>query len=119
MLFEVIRTSYPYWENKCPHEKCYPIKLTRVETAPFTTPEEYDQRYSRTRGMWLKIGKNHRVNERGFITRDVELDTYGIELNSLEELMDLFADVNENIVLQKSWFDNKTPCLEIYDDYRE
>ena len=26
--------------------------------------------------------------------------------------------VNEEIVLRKSWIDNRTPCLEIYDDYR-
>lgn len=42
MLFEVTRTSYPYWENKCPYKKCNPIKLTMVETAPLTTPEEFD-----------------------------------------------------------------------------
>ena len=52
------------------------------------------------------------------IHRD-EKDTYGIEINSLEELMDFFNKVNEEIVLRKSWIDNKTPCLEIYDTYRE
>lgn len=117
MLFEVTRTSCGFGD-KCPYEKCIPIKLTMVETAPLATPEEFDAKYGRE-GKWLEVGKNHRINERGFIARDVEKDTYGIEINSLEELMDFFADVNKDIVLQKSWIDDKTPCLEIYDDYRE
>ena len=71
-------------------------------------------------GKWLKVGSNHRVDNRGFITRDrEEQDTYGIEINSLEELMNFFNEVNEEIVLQKSYIDKKTPCLEIYDSYRE
>ena len=41
------------------------------------------------------------------------------EINSLEELMDFMDEVNESIVLRESWIDSKTPCLEIYDDYRE
>ena len=118
ILFEVRRTSG--WNDKCPYEKCIPIKLTRVETRTLKTPEEFDTKFSKSEGKWLEVGTNHRVNKQGFITRDRdEKDTYGIEINSLEELMDFFNKVNEEIVLQKSWIDNRTPCLEIYDDYRE
>ena len=118
ILFEVRRTSC--WDDKCPYEKCIPIKLTRVETRTLKTPEEFDTNFSKSEGKWLEVGTNHRVNKQGFITRDRdEKDTYGIEINSLEELMDFFNKVNEEIVLRKSWIDNKTPCLEIYDDYRE
>ena len=118
ILFEVRRTSGLAYE--CPYEKCIPIKLTRVETRTLKTPEEFDAKFSKREGKWLEVGSNHRVDKQGFITRDrEEEDTYGIEINSLEELMDFFNKVNEEIVLRKSWIDNKTPCLEIYDDYRE
>jgi hypothetical protein len=117
ILFEVIRTSCT---DKCPYEKCIPIKLTRVETRTLNTPEEFDAKFSKREGKWLEVGTNHRVDEQGFITKDRdEKDTYGIEINSLEELMDFSNKVNEEIVLRKSWIDNKTSCLEIYDDYRE
>lgn len=118
MLFEVTRTSC--WNNERPCEKCSPIKLTRVETRTLKTPEEFDAKFSKTEGRWLEVGSNHRVDKQGFITRDrEEQDTYGIELNSLEELMNFLNEINEEIVLQKSYIDKKTPCLEIYDDYRE
>ena len=118
IIFEVRRTSG--LADECPYEKCIQIKLTRVETRTLKTPEEFDAKFSKREGKWLEVGSNHRVDKQGFITRDrEEEDTYGIEINSLEELMDFFNKVNEEIVLQKSWIDNKTPCLEIYDDYRE
>ena len=118
ILFEVRRTSG--WNDKCLYEKCIPIKLTRVETRTLKTPEEFDAKFSKREGKWLEVGTNHRVDGQGFITRDRdEKDTYGIEINALEELMDFFNKVNEEIVLRKSWIDNRTPCLEIYDDYRE
>ena len=109
IFFEVRRTSC--WEDKCPYEKCIPIKLTRVETRTLKTPEEFDAKFSKVEGKWLEVGSNHRVGKQGFIMRDREKeDTYG---------MDFFNKVNEEIVLRKSWIDNKTPCLEIYDTYRE
>ena len=117
ILFEVRRTSY--WNDECPYEKCIPIKLTRVETRTLKMPEEFDTNFSKSEGKWLEVGTNHRVDKQGFITRDREEDTYGIEINSLEELMDFFNEVKEEIVLQKSWIDKETPCLEIYDTYRE
>ena len=118
ILFEVRRTSY--WNDECPYEKCIPIKLTRVETRTLKTPEEFDAKFSKREGKWLEVGSNHRVDKQGFITRDrEEEDAYGIEINSLEELMDFFNEVKEEIVLQKSWIDKETPCLEIYDTYRE
>lgn len=117
MLFEITRTSCRSGERPC--KKCVPIKLTRVETIILKNPEEFDEKFSSTEGRWLEIGANHRVNKQGFITRDREEGTYSIEINSLEELMNFFNEINGEIVLRKSYIDEKTPCLEIYDDYRE
>ena len=118
MIFQVIRTSNRGDEK--PFEDRIPIKLTRVETRTLRTPEEFDNKFGDREGEWLDRGTNHRVDARGYITRDRELvDAWGIEINSLEELMKFQETVGEELVIQTSWIDNKTPCIEIYDDYRE
>ena len=118
MIFQVIRTSN--WGDEKPFEDCIPIKLTRVETRTLRTPEEFDNKFGDREGKWLDRGTNHRVDARGYITRDRGFqDAWGIEINSLEELMKFQETVGANLVIQTSWIDNKTPCIEIYDDYRE
>ena len=106
--------------GKKPWDNCIPIQLTRVETRTLHTPEEFDMRFGKREGKWLEKGTNHRINAIGYITRDMELvDGWGIEINSLEELMGFQEAVGEELILRTSWIDNKTPCIEIYDDYRE
>lgn len=118
MIFQVTRTSG--WDDKKPWDGCIPIQLAMVETRTFRTPEEFDMKFGKREGKWLENGTNHRFDARGYITRDRELvDKWGIEINSLEELMDFQEAVGEELVLRTSWIDNKTPCIEIYDDYRE
>lgn len=118
MIFQVVRTSQ--WNDEKPFKDCIPIKLTRVETRSFRTPEEFDNKFGDREGKWLNRGINHRVNERGYITRDMVFeDVWGIEINSIEELIDLQEAVGEELILRTSMIDNKTPCIEIYDDYRE
>lgn len=54
-------------------------------------------------------------NSYGWITR-----TWGIEINSLEELMELVENSKDKrIVLFSSDEEEATPSIEIYDDYRE
>lgn len=118
MIFQVTRTSQ--WHDEKPFEDCIPIKLTRVETRTLRTPEEFDKKFGKREGKWIEKGTNHRVDARGYITRDRELvDEWGIEINSPEELMAFQEVVGTELVLSTSWIDNKTPCIEIYDDYRE
>ena len=117
MIFQVVRTSQ--WDDEKPFKDCIPIKLTMVETRTFRTPEEFDNKFGDKEGKWLDRGTNHRVDARGYITRDMEFEAWGIEIGSLEGLMDFAKTVGEELVLRTSWIDNKTPCIEIYDDYRE
>lgn len=42
-----------------------------------------------------------------------------MEINSLEELLNFINENGEEIIISKSYIDYRTPCLEIYDDYRE
>ena len=118
MIFQVTRTSG--WDDKKPWDNGIPIRLVRVETRALRTPEEFDMKFGMREGKWIEKGTNHRVDARGYITRDRELvDEWGIEINSLEELMKFQETVGEELVLRNSWIENKTPCIEIYDDYRE
>ncbi|MCH5210421.1 MAG: hypothetical protein J1F01_05590 [Oscillospiraceae bacterium] len=126
MLFEVTRTSRNY-DYEIPHPKCKKITRVYTQVRNFTSPEEYDNWCRENRWLirknefpWLEFGTNHRYNENGCIMRDNGTsDTWGIEINSLEELLDFQRSVGESIILQISDIDKKTPCLEIYDDYRE
>ena len=118
MIFQVTRTSN--WGDEKPFEDCIPIKLTKVQARTFRTPEEFDNKFGDSQGKWLDHGTNHRVDARGYIVRDMGLeDAWGIEINSLEELINFKKVVGENLIIQTSWIDNKTPCIEIYDGYRE
>lgn len=118
MIFQVVRTSQ--WNDEKPFKDCIPIKLTRVETRSFRTPEEFDNKFGDREGKWLNRGTNHRVNTRGYITRDRGFeDAWGIEINSIEELIDFQEAVGGKLVLNTSMIDDKTPCIEIYDDFRE
>jgi hypothetical protein len=117
MLFQVTRTSI--WDyNKKPYDKCIPIELTQVDRRTFRTPEEHDERCGQ-HGKWLDVGSNHRI-ENGRIVRDLDpVNVWGVEINSLEELMAFKKEVDEELVISISHIDQKTLSIEIYDDYRE
>ena len=118
MIFQVVRTSQ--WNDEKPFKDCIPIKLTSVETRTLHTPEEFDNKFGDREGKWLSRGTNHRVDARGYITRDRGFeDAWGIEINSIEELIDFQEAAGEELVLGTSMIDHNTPCIEIYDDYRE
>ena len=90
-----------------------------MDRRTFRTPEEYDERLAKRDGKWLSFGTNHRI-ENGRIVRDAGTeDVWGIEINSLEELMAFKKEVGEELVIGISYLDERTPSLEIYDDYRE
>lgn len=115
MLFEIVRTSV--WDDSKPYEKCFPIKLKHIDIRNFTSYEEY---YKRTGKNWEDDGTNHHINEQGFIEREYDpIDSWGIRLDTLEDLLNFQKDVGEDIIIRTSYTDNKTPCIEIYDDYRE
>lgn len=52
-------------------------------------------------------------------SEDVYRDCWGIELNTIEELMKFKDSVDEALILRTSYVDDNIPCIEIYDDYRE
>lgn len=119
MIFEVTRTS-SFNEENPPCDGCVRIKITKVETFTLGSAEEFDRRHGKTRGKWFSVGTNHRFNKDGCITRDLgEIDSWGIEINTLEELMEFKDRMGSELVIGDSIYSPEFPMIEIYDDYRE
>lgn len=120
MIFEVTRTSNNYnLKRNIPHEKCILIKLKLVDKHKFLTPELYDKNKPSNCKKWFDDGTNHRTED-DCIVRDLEeKEVWGIEINSLEELLEFVNEVDHEVIISRSLVDCKTPSLEIYDDWRE
>lgn len=118
MKFIVSRTSV--WDEKQqPCEEAKRESVPYVESYNCKTPEEFDKSgVMRREGSWLSVGTNHRVNKKGYITRDNGMrDVWSIEINSIEELIE-FVDKHGEIVIQDA-FCSDYKEIEIYDDWRE
>lgn len=118
MIFQVTRTSL--WDDDIPPcDEAFKIKLTLLDIRTFRSPEEHDRKCAKHTGSWLSMGTNHRYDSDGHIMRDLgEVEKWGVEINSLDELME-FQKKYCRLILQISHIDSTTPCIEIYDDYRE
>lgn len=118
MKFIVSRTSI--WNDEIsPCEEAKRDTIVRVETRTLHTPEEFDKRFAQQEGKWLSVGTNHRVDERGWITRDIGIiDVWTIEFNTLNELIE-FCSKYGNVVIQDCMWNRAYKEIEIYDYYRE
>ena len=115
MIFQVERTSAK--PNEKPYKDCFPLKIKRVDVRRFHSPEEYNRNL---KDNWFAKGTNHRITKEGYIARDFGFEEeWGIRIDSLEELMDFYKNVGEDIIITNSFLNDDIPALEIYDDYRE
>lgn len=115
MKFRITRTSGSCFDEARPCKKA--VKGTYLYTHTRTcTEEEFNKRFAHREGLWRSEGINHRVDSIGYIQREDEREGFLIEINSLEELLELIAEVDCPVVISK---DNQMPEIEIYDDYRE
>ena len=118
MKFTVRRANKWSDEDIC-CEEAKRDSIVRVETRTCFSPEEFDERFSKSEGKWLSVGKNHRVNEKGWITRDNGMiDVWVVEINSFDELIN-FCDKYGDIVIGKCMWNNAYKEILIYDDYIE
>lgn len=110
MIFKISRTS-SYYDETPPCDKAFKTTFPRFDIRT-CSEEEYNET---RREKWQERGKNHTVLSNGHISRQLEdIEGWGIEINSLEELLELSKKYGEIIVS----CDAKN-VLEIYDDYRE
>jgi len=104
MRFKIYRTSIHDLEAQ-PHQKAFRAKtIVRDEVR-----KDWD---GGTREEWRENGFNHRT-EGDFLVRDLEVERWFIEINSLEELITFAKEVNQEGII----FNDET--IEIYDSYRE
>ena len=118
MKFIVSRTSM-WGEGKSPCEEAKRDSIVCVETRTLYTPEAFDERFAKREGKWLSVGTNHRVNKKGYITRDNGMiDVWYVEFNTLEELIE-FCNKYGNVVIEDYMWNEEYKEIEIYDDYRD
>lgn len=115
MNFILRRTSEWYGQ---PCKEAIMIKFQSWHTRT-CTEKEYNERFSgKEGGLWRSKGKNHAITKEGYITRQEEdIEKWGIEIKTLEELLDFVNKYGKIVVA----FDNNYQNLkiEIYDNYRE
>lgn len=119
MRFIVRRTSDDFGDGKkSPCENATIFKMPYVQCVRKHTPEEYDK----TMGIgykWLDNGENHRINNEGFIERDMYRTVWGVEINNLEELLQFQDKCKNEIIISRNYLNKDFFEIEIYDDYRE
>lgn len=74
---------------------------------------EFDIKFGEREGFWRSKGKNHKHDERGYCTRQMDdVMSWSVEINTLEELITLSDKCGHELVLGHQ-------SIEIYDGYRE
>ena len=117
MIFEVTRTSDVWNEREKPCESCFPLELMNVERLEYASVLDYNQRY-KDRPKWHEEGTNHRIINNRYYRDNGTIQTWGIRINTLKELMEFKNEVGEELILGISTADWRTPCIEIYDDLK-
>jgi hypothetical protein len=114
MKFEIRRTSN-YGDGEKPYDGANQERVANYDQRTFKSFEEHD---SKLKQSWLSRGTEHAVNEKGIVRRIEDVLAWTIEINSLDELMELYKKEG-SLIIQKSWNNNGMNCIEIYDGYRE
>jgi hypothetical protein len=114
MIFIVSRTST---QNK-PCKEAIKRKFEHWDTRTYSE-KEFNKKFSQREGIWKSKGKNHKIDNDGYITRQEEdRELWSIEINSFDELMQ-FIKRYESIIIQKYSFNEEDYEIEIYDSWRE
>lgn len=111
MQFGIRRTSI--WGDECPYKHAYQASYVRIDER--TVDDPMKNKYIGE--DWYKEGKNHRV-ENGHIKRDFEDKHWFIDIESLEDLMELYEREGQ-LIIESVYGNPNIPCIEIYDNYRE
>ena len=115
----IVRRASQWSEEVSPCDEAKRDSIVRVETRTLHSPEEFDAKFAKREGKWLSVGTNHRVNEKGYITRDREMvDVWSVEINTLDELIK-FCEKYGSVVIGDCMWNKPYKEILIYDDYIE
>lgn len=108
MKFSISRTTDLEGYKMAPPSSRAVLERQKTVTQPWShMPGNVPERHL---ADWYNEGQNHRI-ENNVHVRDLIRKEWSIEINSLDELMALIAEVGHVVVTEVS--------IEIYDDYRE
>lgn len=111
MKFGIRRTSE--WGDASPYKHAVKLPYTRIDERTVNDPMK-----NKYIGKdWYKDGTNHRV-ENGHIKRDFQDECWFIEIDSLEDLINIYKQEGQ-LVITEVYGNPTIPCIEIYDNYRE
>lgn len=116
--FEVKRTSD---RDAKPCDEAVPGTVQRWDYRTFKSPEEHD---ARLKPKWHERGTEHQLvcgprgGVQGIKRRLEDEDAWFVEFDGLDALLAFFEKYGD-LVITTSWADKESPCIEIYDDYRE
>lgn len=127
MKFVIKRTSM--WDGK-PCKEAKKITVPHWQTR-MCSEEYFDRNFSHREGLWRSSGSGHRAvkakyensisGHKEWITRrEEDRKVWGVEVDSLEALVELVGKYGEIILSRYDYADEEVIYkLEIYDDYRE
>ena len=119
MEFLIERTSvWDEEEKPINDERLYYKKYTRVDTRTVDDPKKLPKFVG---DDWYEKGSSHKVDDRGYITREFPDSRPGwfINLNTLEELMTFIEGAGHAVVIGYSMWNSNVRSIEVYDAYRE
>lgn len=117
MIFEVTRSSDIYNKREKPCENCFPLELTNVERLEYASVLDCNQSH-REQPKWTEEGTNHRIINNKCYRDNGTVQTWGVRIDTLKELMEFKNEIGEELILGISTADWRTPCIEIYDDLK-
>jgi hypothetical protein len=110
MIFQIQKAGESATVQSC--KEAFPLKMTLIDQRTFKTPEEHDLTLNDP--PWFSEGTNHSVNKIGIVRDMEEKDCWGIELNSIEDLVDLYKRYSY-LTIHVSYIDWKTIVICIED----
>ena len=116
--YVIERTSHFLTDEGPPCDGCRQIEIPRWDKRTFKSPGEHDK-ILRGSKRWKDKGTEHGYWDGGILRKMENNTVWVMDIDDIYE----FAVEHGNHILVSHWMwsdpRNPTPCLEIYDDYRE
>jgi hypothetical protein len=109
MKYVVTRASAESTEKPCDEAVKSKVYITDWENG-FKSFEDYDKKYSLTRGSWCSKGKDHKVTPHG-LERKVLEEKWIVSISNLKQLQDFIGKYgecvidNESILIYDCWIE--------------